>query len=60
MGTAQRTPTEARGARRAQRRPKARREPLTGGINIRMFVRLVSITTKVSGAPPQQMERRSS
>ena len=36
-GRAQRTPTEARGARRAQRRPKARSEPLTGDIKARMF-----------------------
>ena len=56
----QRTSTGESGARRAQRRPKARREPMTGGINTRMSGRwILGLTIKVSGPRPPRMERRS-
>jgi hypothetical protein len=59
MGTTQRTPTRESGARRAQRRPKARREPMTGGINTRTFERwILGPTIKVTGAPPSRLPRR--
>lgn len=53
MGTTQRTPTRESGARRAQRRPKARREPMAGGINTRTFERwILGPTFSLSGRRP--------